>query len=511
MLEMAQRAQRDSRSRNWMGVVYHPNDVTHHPGMGDTSMITAFARIAQLGEFVKHVKYMTHGTETCPTTGTEHLQLFFVFKNDQSLANLRAKFTAFFGFPQTIAWKKADSNADECIEYCQKDGKNIVEFGSRPKGKGARSDLLAVSESIKAGANMCELFELHPSSFLKFAPGMQRAIALQAKPRDWKTEVFWIHGPTGTGKSRWVFQTCDRSELYVKDGHSKWFDGYLGQKNVLFDDFRPCKELPFSTLLRLLDRYPMTVEGKGCSMNFSPERIFITTPLPPKETFQHLDWMKDEELNQLERRITQVIPFPDMNTITHYALLEPFVMIPNDWSRSVGQQTRVKPVAVKTRTPSSSREQSGQTTTPIQSQQVLDLATDYSSDSSAMNSIEEISGDEEPEDGDSIHSSPRSSDSEESDNSFIEKETPKAASKATIKAKRVLHSKQRDMSSQEIDNFYAKQHKRNVQQQQPVKKRKAAPVRKSKTASGSGRGTARSYSSSIMGPYDTSESSDSDY
>ena len=179
-------------------------------------------------------------------------------------------------------------------------------------------------------------------------------------------------------------------------------------------------------------------------------------------------------------------------------------MIPNDWSRSVGQQTRVKPVAVKTRTPSSSRGQSGPAETPIQSQQVLDLVTDYSSDSSAMNSIVEISGDEEPVDGDSIHSSPMSSDSEESDNSFIEKETPKAASKATLKAKRVLHSKQRDMSSQQLE------HERNVKQK-PAKVRKAAPVRKSKNANGSGRGTARSYSSSIMGPYETSDSSDSDY
>ena len=150
-----------------------------------------------------------------------------------------------------------------------KDNIDVTEFGTRPKGKGARSDLAAVGDSIKAGFNMSELFDAHPASFLKFAPGMQKAVALVTPPRDWKTEVFWVHGPTGTGKSRWVMRTVDRSDLFVKDGTSKWFDGYANQKTVLFDDFRPSKELPFSLLLRLLDRYPVTVEGKGYSMNFA--------------------------------------------------------------------------------------------------------------------------------------------------------------------------------------------------------------------------------------------------
>jgi len=449
-------ATKGSRSRNWMGVVYHPNDATHHPGITDSNMTNAFARICEIEEFGKQVKYFVHGTELCPTTGTEHLQCYFVFKNDQSLANLRSKFSKWFGFNQTIAWKKADSNADECIDYCKKDGLNIVEFGQRPKGKGARSDLESVAKSIKSGANMSDLFELHPASFFKYAPGMQKAISLTSKPRDWKTEVYWIHGPTGTGKSNWVFRTCDRAELYVKDGNSKWFDGYQSQKNVLFDDFRPSKELPFNLLLRLLDRYPMTVEGKGSSMNFSPERIFITTPQAPVETFQHLEWIREEDLSQLTRRITQVIHFPDLNTITRYSLLPPFVMQMNDWGQSVPQNTRgpliiAKPVAVRTRRKKSSQEQTqvdGIQTIPdpAAAQPVWWDETVINSDSETnssvdMASIHEESGDSEPTDGDSIHSSPRSSDSETgSEDSFVVKESAEeeamALSSARKKAKK---------------------------------------------------------------------------
>ena len=413
-------AQRDSRSRNWMGVVYHPNNVTHHPGMIDPNFSDALNRISELPDFIKHCKYFVHGSELCPTTATQHLQCFFVFKNDQSLANLRSKFTTWFGFNSTIAWKKADSNTEECIAYCMKDNIDVTEFGTRPKGKGARSDLAAVGDSIKAGFNMSELFDAHPASFLKFAPGMQKAVALVTPPRDWKTEVFWVHGPTGTGKSRWVMRTVDRSDLFVKDGTSKWFDGYANQKTVLFDDFRPSKELPFSLLLRLLDRYPVTVEGKGYSMNFAPERIFITTPLPPLETFQHLDWMKAEELAQLTRRITQVIHFPNLDSLNQYALLSPFVMIRNDWGNSVGQQTRVRPAVAKTQTTNLSLQPTGQTNLGLPTPIVQPLNDEDSmSETSSMGSIEEVSGDSEPEDGDSLHSEALSQDSTESDNSFI--------------------------------------------------------------------------------------------
>jgi hypothetical protein len=491
-----------------MGVVYHPNDATHHPGITDSSMTEAFARICEIEEFTKQVKYFIHGTETCPTTGTEHLQCYFVFKNDQSLANLRSKFSKWFGFNQTIAWKKADSNADECIDYCKKDGLNIVEFGQRPKGKGARSDLESVAKSIKSGANMSDLFELHPASFFKYAPGMQKAIALTSKPRDWKTEVYWIHGPTGTGKSNWVFRTCDRAELYVKDGNSKWFDGYQSQKNVLFDDFRPSKELPFNLLLRLLDRYPVTVEGKGSSMNFSPERIFITTPQPPVETFQHLDWIKAEDLSQLTRRITQVIHFPDLNTITRYSLLPPFVMVLNDWGQSVPQNTRgpltiVKPVAAKTPSRRSSRAQiqvDGTLTTQDTPAPQPILGVDYTlidsqteDDSSVdMASLSEMSGDSEPEDGDSIHSSPRSLDSSSgSESSFVVKESAEEEATALSLARK--KAKKRSVGRAKKSGKQSTQKKKK---QQDKKRTALPPQRRPKPFS--------------LGSYSTSESSDSE-
>lgn len=66
-----------------------------------------------------------------------------------------------------------------------------------------------------------------------------------------------------------------------------WWDGYIGQKTVVLDDFRPwwC---PFSFLLRILDRYPIRVQVKGGFVNFVPEKIIITTPLNIEDTFKDI-------------------------------------------------------------------------------------------------------------------------------------------------------------------------------------------------------------------------------
>lgn len=178
----------------------------------------------------------------------------------------------------------------------------------------------------------------HGPSFIKYHNGIAKMISTISNSRDWVTEVYWLWGPTGSGKTRWVHETCDRQDLYVKDGTNKWFCGYTGQRNVLFDDFRPSTEIPFSRLLRLLDRYSMMVETKGGTVNFNPHRIFITTPKIPAETFQHLDWIKDEDIRQLTRRITKVIEFSEAMRMMPFALIPLATPTVNTWEHSVPQR-----------------------------------------------------------------------------------------------------------------------------------------------------------------------------
>lgn len=76
-------------------------------------------------------------------------------------------------------------------------------------------------------------------------------------------KVSWYYGNTGSGKTYKALEGVSEDNIYIvsapsSKGGSLWFDGYVGQKRVVFDDFRPwwCR---FDYLLRLLDRYKIQV------------------------------------------------------------------------------------------------------------------------------------------------------------------------------------------------------------------------------------------------------------
>jgi len=94
------------------------------------------------------------------------------------------------------------------------------------------------------------------------------------------------------------------------DNTLKWFDGYDGQPVTIIDDFRS-KGVRFSFVLRLLDRYPLSVEFKGGFVNWAPRYIFITTPNDVAGTFAARKEHLPEDIAQLERRITKVFSFPE--------------------------------------------------------------------------------------------------------------------------------------------------------------------------------------------------------
>jgi len=237
-------------------------------------------------------------------SGTPHLQGFFRYKN-------RRSFRAVVNELQSrglrgIHLEPRRGTIDQAIEYCTRESKrdvasnaNIVEFGTRPVGSGTRTDIRSVIQAVKEGRTARELFDEHPEACVKYARGIERARFVFEKPRDFKTEIRWYYGGTGTGKTRLACDEAGNDDVYWKPGGTKWWDGYEGQSNVVIDDFR-CDLCAFHCLLRLFDRYPCMVEGKGCSMQFRSKTIWVTAPHRPE-----VMWKKRcaEDINQLLRRI----------------------------------------------------------------------------------------------------------------------------------------------------------------------------------------------------------------
>lgn len=235
--------------------------------------------------------YIICGDEVCPSTKRRHWQGFIYFKNAKSVSAARKSFK-----PRHI--ELCGGNAGENITYSSKDANIVFERGNRPE-QGARNDLRALHERlvdeprirtiVESGANLQQI--RHAEKILQYIE----------PSRDWKPEVYWFHGPTGTGKTREAVARCENP--WISSKSLRWWEGYDGHEDVIFDDFR--KDFcTFHELLRILDRYAYRVEYKGGSRQLLAKRIFITSPYSPAETY-----CTREDVAQLLRRITEVVDF----------------------------------------------------------------------------------------------------------------------------------------------------------------------------------------------------------
>lgn len=240
--------------------------------------------------------YLVYGKEI-GDSGTEHLQGYFELPN-------RLRFNQVKALHHGLHLEQREGSAEEARDYCMKDNDFIeigIMTGSSP---GARSDIMALKASLDDGKSLSEVSDEHFREFLKYERGIRSYILLHSTPRNWVTEVHVRWGDTGTGKTRYVWDNHPHESIYCHPG-GQWFDGYGNHEVVLFDDFSgSCFALPY--LLKLCDRYPMTVPVKGGFVNWAPRKIFITSNLNPEEWYSRAH---EEHVAALRRRFT---------TITHF-------------------------------------------------------------------------------------------------------------------------------------------------------------------------------------------------
>jgi len=250
-------------------------------------------------------KYVVYGKEVAPTTGQPHLQGTIVFEHAKSVSAVRQL------FPQAH-WEICRS-VHASIKYCKKEG-DFTERGS-PPSQGKRTDFHDVYDSIREdNATYEDILELNPRIAIQYTQGFKSAINIQVKHRsqDVVPEVHWFYGPTASGKSRQAFLEAGEN-AYVVPTTGRFWDLYSGETEVIFDDFR-VGQIDFALLLKILDRYRMSVEVKGSSVKLAATKFWITTPLDPVNTYtKHnhntgQDYI-NENINQLVRRCTDIRRF----------------------------------------------------------------------------------------------------------------------------------------------------------------------------------------------------------
>lgn len=246
---------------------------------------TAFNNI-HLNENIDKINYYIYQKEKTKE-GKLHLQGYIQLKDKLRLNQV----LDIVGHGNHI--EKARGKASDNIKYCTKLESRVEEpvtFGVA-KNQGDRTDIdTACKLAIE---NKWD--EIEDSTYVKYYKGLHKLAALKQKPAERKVDVACFWGNTGKGKSHLANQ--EMPQAYWKPS-GVWWDGYMGQKDIIIDDFEP--DVDCSVFLRWIDKWPLQVPIKGGFVTLQAERIIITTHFNPEELYPN---RKEEVM----RRIKKVI------------------------------------------------------------------------------------------------------------------------------------------------------------------------------------------------------------
>lgn len=246
------------------------------------------------------IGYYKFQEEQCPDTGRTHWQGYIEFNQK---IGLRAVQRVIGGRPHLEPARDPVAAKD----YCSKEDTRAlaavpVEWGVfRGKRQGERTDIHVAAESVLAAGSTHEIISSDPGLYAKYHRGLEAVTQRSIPPRrstDDGPTCSVVIGPTGTGKTRGVYSHFGDSEVYSKDA-SKWWDGYHGQKCILFDDWVGSGEIPPVQLLKICDRYPLAVQTKGGFVQLSSR----TTHIIFTSTIDWVDWYKTDVISWREQRL----------------------------------------------------------------------------------------------------------------------------------------------------------------------------------------------------------------
>jgi hypothetical protein len=230
--------------------------------------------------------------------GTPHLQGYVRFTKPYRFSTITGKYLI------RCHVEVSRGSARQNRTYCSKSG-DFEEFGTLPpEGKATRDDLalrFAASASDGRGG-IARFAEEQPAAWYFSGHNLLRNYwCLQTPPDRPSITALWLHGRPGVGKSRRAHEELPGA--YIKDPRTKWWNGYLGEVDVIIDDFGK-NGIDINHLLRWFDRYKCTVENKGGMQPLHATRFIVTSNFSPEEVYTDNLLVPHPQTAALLRRLT---------------------------------------------------------------------------------------------------------------------------------------------------------------------------------------------------------------
>lgn len=257
------------------------------PGTNDQTPKNSFraAAITHYGEpfseLPNKIDYIAFAREICPTTQRVHYQTWAYASAKMRLTGWKKVFPG--DHIEQMYGTFAQNDA-----YCSKESE-LISFGIKPMENGKKRSLQELCDAVviaaETGTHLSEVVTEpeHRQPYVQYHNGIDKlyrhTITNKIRKMDpnFAPQVFYIWGPPGTYKTRYVFEKEPNVYKIPTADKYKWKDNYGGQDAVLYDNVTP-DNIQASELLVEIDRYPGTqVSVKGGFSSWRPKRIYITS------------------------------------------------------------------------------------------------------------------------------------------------------------------------------------------------------------------------------------------
>lgn len=304
----------NSQSRKWALVINNPEKV------GFTHEII----IEKLMQFVP--TYFCLADEISDT-GTYHTHVFLYSESPIRFSTLKNRFPI-------AHLEKAFGSAQENRDYVTKSGKwaetakaetsvedTFFESGVMPAEKQEADPVMFdLVQKVRDGVSTVEIIDDKPKMAfrVKEIDILRQAFMAHRYISERRAlEVIYIHGETGIGKTRYIYDVHDPKEICritnYREGRGIVFDGYNGQDVLVFEEFQ--SQIPIGEMLNYLDIYPLSLPARYTDRVACFTKVYITSNLPIEAQYLREQKMKSEVWRAFRRRVHRVLEFTKDGTV----------------------------------------------------------------------------------------------------------------------------------------------------------------------------------------------------
>lgn len=315
---------KETQSRKWQITINNPQktDYSHE-------------RIKQSLETLKSLVYWCMSDEIGENQ-TYHTHLYIASASAIRFSTIKNLF-------QTAHIEMARGTSSQNKDYVFKEGKwktsekhstNLrethEEYGEMPiERQGARNDLNDLYDMIKQGYTNFQIIEENPTYMLNIEKiERARQIIKEDKYKDTfrQMETYYLHGPTGTGKTRYVMEKYGYSNVFRITDYEHPFDSYKGQDVIAFEEFR--SSLKIQDMLNYLDGYPLELPCRYANKIACYTKVYIISNVPINQQYTNIQNEQILTWEAFRRRIKKVVQYPQSIDTTPLTVNPIFDILP---------------------------------------------------------------------------------------------------------------------------------------------------------------------------------------